>query len=1459
MKTTTKNWSRAVRTAMTVALLAAAASAAATNGTWTNLVLTATNSTAAGSWLKAANWQGGLIATNMDGIADFSTLTFTNVSSTVTLDAPQTIGTLLFANGAPTNWLVNASSTNATLPTTNAITLATSTGQPVINVSNQLVTFNAPIFGTNGFIKTGAGTLLLNNANTNGAGFLNGTVIVSNGVLQCGNATFGIAGNQDGTNIVSVTNGATLQVMPGIAVNNKYLLISGAGAGGTLGAIYANPATNTSSTRWGLSTVNDSGISANSSAAFPAIALAGNSSIRVDGSNFTYSVLLGYMTSTTNNFTLTKTGTGRASFERGANVSNIVVNAGLLTPNSASAFGAVQTWTVNSGGSILTWQNNCYSSGASMTVNAGGVWDINGRNDQAGTGYTETIGFLTGAGTITHGENGTLVSTILAVNNNSSFSGSITVSNGTLHLTKNTAGTTLTLSGTNSYNGITTINAGTLLVDGQHTGGSNYVVNAGAVLGGKGIIIPNAPNIITLNGELAAGDNGGTLTVSNVVGSGDVYVTNASLVVLGQLNTSASGNYLNSLNLTNCTITAPLQQNGTEASIYTSVLNVDGTNNTLSFTTANPTIGQFPLIKFNGSTSIGGLNGFAGLNLSAATGVKAYLSNNTANASIDIVVTNVPALVWQGPGNWTIGGPTDWLNLATPTAYTETAGSGPFVIFNDTGAAAVNLAATVTPKGISVINTNDNYIFSGPGSLNGSGSFLKDGPGTLTLANTNMLSGTITVLNGALAIGNGGTSGSLGAASVANSGQVIFNRSDNVTIANVIGGSGSLVKNSTDAVTLTGVGNVGGSIAVNAGTLALGPTGTITVSGDVTGNGAFGINSAGHVILSSGNITYSGGSLITNGGTLEFDNAFPPSGNISDNGTLAFGSGGTFNDNISGPGGLTLLNSAYVTLAGANTYTGPTVVLGSGSLTANAANYPPASALTLGSTNGAADVGSANFNAGNPVLAGLIAGGNNSSGDTISFGGSGQTLTIAGNVYVGNSGPVGASVALPVSGAGDSLTVVTNGGVFQIGLGNTGSGVNPDNVLVDFSGLDNFIANLGTNGTLNLGTLDGNPGPPNGATVVNQFILASVSNSITAGTLMVGAGGRQLVPELELGAGTNVFNVNTNYAGGGGRDGSYVHFATSTGGLRLRAFDGVSRAVFNVGVNPTTGTGAGITNTVDFTGHQVDLLLSTLTIGDYNNAGAYLNTFSFDTGTLDAQATSLSVLRNNNANASVSGSTLNLNGGTARLGPVTLTASPAYGTLNITNANVTTANISSSGGGVSSLSLANSTWSLVLTNNGNPATAPVLATNFSVTGTVNLGVNGTNWAVGTFPLITYTGTIGGDGYPALNLVSLPAGVGGYLSNDVANLSVDLVVTNAPLLVSTIPVPIAFSVSGSTLNLSWPGDHRGWRLLAQTNNLNAGLNPATNAWFTISGSTGVTNESFPINPVNATVFYRLVYP
>ena len=62
------------------------------------------------------------------------------------------------------------------------------------------------------------------------------------------------------------------------------------------------------------------------------------------------------------------------------------------------------------------------------------------------------------------------------------------------------------------------------------------------------------------------------------------------------------------------------------------------------------------------------------------------------------------------------------------------------------------------------------------------------------------------------------------------------------------------------------------------------------------------------------------------------------------------------------------------------------------------------------------------------------------------------------------------------------------------------------------------------------------------------------------------------------------------------------------------------------------------------------------------------------------------------------------------------------------------------------------------------------------------------------------------------------------------------------------------VSGGNLNLSWPADHTGWTLQAQTNTLGAGL--STN-WATL-GYTTTNAVSFPIDPANPTVFYRLTY-
>ena len=78
-------------------------------------------------------------------------------------------------------------------------------------------------------------------------------------------------------------------------------------------------------------------------------------------------------------------------------------------------------------------------------------------------------------------------------------------------------------------------------------------------------------------------------------------------------------------------------------------------------------------------------------------------------------------------------------------------------------------------------------------------------------------------------------------------------------------------------------------------------------------------------------------------------------------------------------------------------------------------------------------------------------------------------------------------------------------------------------------------------------------------------------------------------------------------------------------------------------------------------------------------------------------------------------------------------------------------------------------------------------------------------------------------------------------------------------VNTNPTNITATVSGNVLTLSWPADHTGWRLQAQTNAVVTGLVNNSNAWITVSGSTAVNTNIVTINPANGAVFYRLVYP
>ena len=127
----------------------------------------------------------------------------------------------------------------------------------------------------------------------------------------------------------------------------------------------------------------------------------------------------------------------------------------------------------------------------------------------------------------------------------------------------------------------------------------------------------------------------------------------------------------------------------------------------------------------------------------------------------------------------------------------------------------------------------------------------------------------------------------------------------------------------------------------------------------------------------------------------------------------------------------------------------------------------------------------------------------------------------------------------------------------------------------------------------------------------------------------------------------------------------------------------------------------------------------------------------------------------------------------------------------------------------------------------------------------NLG--GTFAAGDSFKLYSaesYTGAFASLSLPALN--------GSLLWSNRLALDGTLAVVSP---VSTTPAIVTFAVTAGSLTLSWPADHAGWRLEAQTNIPGQGL--STN-WVAL-GFERTNSASFPLNLNTGSVFYRLVYP
>ena len=145
-----------------------------------------------------------------------------------------------------------------------------------------------------------------------------------------------------------------------------------------------------------------------------------------------------------------------------------------------------------------------------------------------------------------------------------------------------------------------------------------------------------------------------------------------------------------------------------------------------------------------------------------------------------------------------------------------------------------------------------------------------------------------------------------------------------------------------------------------------------------------------------------------------------------------------------------------------------------------------------------------------------------------------------------------------------------------------------------------------------------------------------------------------------------------------------------------------------------------------------------------------------------------------------------------------------------------------------------------------------------------LRVTGTLTAGGTLTVTNIGGTLtNGTIFTLFNqaapgfTTTLPAGY--VWTDNIGTAGAITLVSGGISLVNTTPTNITSSVSGSTLTLSWPSDHTGWSLQTQTNTLAVGLTPATNTWFNVSGSSATNSVSVTIDPLQPTVFYRLVYP
>jgi fibronectin-binding autotransporter adhesin len=996
-------------------------------------------------------------------------------------------------------------------------------------------------------------------------------------------------------------------------------------------------------------------------------------------------------------------------------------------------------------------------------------------------------------------------------------------------LIKNGAGT-LTLSGANEYAGATVVNGGGLALNTTSTG----------------------------NGAITLAD-GTALSVQVANFGGQIFPANITL------GTSAATTLNLDLGSFGNPVAPPLSTTGTLA--------VNGTV-TVNISDDLPQVGTVPLIHYLTRTGAGTF-----VLGPLPTGVTANIQTNIAGKTIVLVITAVAAPRWNGQlsGAWDVNQTQNWTELSTglPSYYND----GLVALFDDAalGTTTVDLVTTVQPGGVVVSNANLAYSFTGTGKISGATGLTKRGPNTLTIANQNDYTGPTVISGGTVSVANlanGGQPSAIGKSSAAASNLVLAGGILSYTGPAVRIDRGYSVQAASSTVDALSDLSLGGNVTATANTsfVKTGPAKLAYVGAVVNelSGGAF----PGYNVL-DGTVVFDGSSgKQVNHSQNEFWVGSTPNADaalVLTNTTLnvdswvAVGRGNGSDNHLSS---LTLYDSALrsgsfsmgydnglagnlaqqvFTLNGSSTFTnnGDVNVGESGGSTATLLMKGNSKFYSNGRThfgwhNNATCIATIADSAAMTVNAWFSTGHEGGVGDfTVKDNGS---LWVLWDLNVTDVGLGQGTFNLQ-----NNATVTANNFFIGKGIGSTGlfnqTGGSAIGRLND--GNEIHIGFHGE-GTWNLSA--GSILAPNHWLVVGRYTDGPGTLNVTGGTIIHGTNNTGKL--FRVGEeGTGILNLSgTGVIVSGGDAVTVGSVATGNGTINLNGGSlearriiggpGFSTFNFNGGV-----LRAGPNANPDF--------ISALNSVNVNAGGAVIDAG----GNWIAINQDLLAGNGNGGLTKQGGGTLALNGNNTYLGSTIVKAgalggagtiaSPvtvqAGGTLSPGSTNIGALTINNA------LNLAGTT---VMRVDGTAGTSDQVlgVTTLTYGGTLMLtNVTGLPTVGASYKLFTagtYAGTF-------TSIVSANPGI----TYDTSKLTVDGTV-KVVSLVSTTPISIQTSNSTGGLMLTWPADHIGWELQAQTNAITIGL--STN-WVVVPGSTTTNQVTLPIDRANGTVFLRLVLP